>query len=261
MKNSNKTFYEKLHIETFKDYIPGNVYYFDVVDSTNSQAKYAENVPDKSLFIAERQKAGRGRRGRVWSSPAGCGIWMTIYLKPDILPDDISKLTLLAGLAVSRAISGSTIKWPNDVLIGNKKVCGILTEAIADNSEIKCVVVGIGINVNTETFPDELIDKATSLFLETGTKQKREDVLCLVLQEFYLLYENFTQKGFGEIYKEYINKCSTIGKEVLLIKNCIETKATAVGMTENGELLVDIDGKKEVINSGEVSVRGLLGYN
>lgn len=261
MKNTNENSYEKLNIEMIKDSVPGNVYYFDVVNSTNSMAKLAENIPDKSLFIAETQSSGRGRMGRDWSSPAGCGIWMSIYLVPDIPAEDVSKLTLLAGLAVSKAIPGSSIKWPNDVLLGNKKVCGILTEAVAGADGIRCVVVGIGINVNTKAFPHELTDRATSLYIETGKKQSREDVLNSVLKEFFSLYESFVKNGFSDMYDEYIQKCITIGKDVLLIKNSKEIKATAVGMTEAGELLVDIDGNREVVNSGEVSVRGLLGYN
>ena len=261
MRTENLCSYEKLNIAAIKDCVPGSVYYFDSVDSTNSKAKLSKNVPDKSIFVAETQKSGRGRMGRNWSSPAGCGLWLSIYLVPDILAEDISKITLLAGLAVSRTIPGSSIKWPNDVLLGDKKVCGILTEAVADSEGIKCVVVGIGINVNTQAFPEELADKATSLYLETGKKQKRENVLNSVLKEFFLLYESFIKNGFSDIYDEYIQKCITIGKDVLLIRNNEETKATAIGMTDTGELLVDIAGNREVVNSGEVSVRGLLGYN
>ena len=240
--------------------VPGRVYYKEITDSTNLDAKRSENAPDKSIFLADMQTSGRGRLGREWSSPEGCGIWMSIYLKPQTPMEDISQLTLIAGLAVSRVIDGTKIKWPNDVLIKDKKVAGILTEMSAQNGKINHVIVGVGINVNNKSFPLELRDKATSLYIETGTAIEREKLICDITKEFFLMYDKFLSESFSVFKEEYTRKCVTLGREIYLIENEEKRVARAVGITEKGELLAEINGKTEVVNSHEVSVRGLLGY-
>ena len=252
---------DRINPELLKKNVPGNVYYFNEVDSTNIEAKRAENVPDRSVFIAETQTGGRGRLGRKWSSPLGSGIWMSLYLEPEISACDVSKLTLVAGLSVCRAIKGSRIKWPNDVLIGDKKICGILTEMSAEIDRVNRVIVGIGVNVNNEVFGIDLIEKATSLYRETGKKHSREKLAADILSEFFELYDKFVEKGFDSIKEEYTKKCITLNREVIIIRNGQEMLAQAVDITENGELLVEVDGNRFIVNSGEVSVRGLLGYN
>lgn len=252
---------DRINPELLKKNVPGNIYYFNEVDSTNIEAKRSENVPDRSVFIAETQTGGRGRLGRKWSSPLGSGIWMSLYLEPEITACDISKLTLVAGLSVCRAIKGSRIKWPNDVLIGDKKICGILTEMSAEIDRVNRVIVGIGVNVNNEVFGIDLIEKATSLYRETGKKHSREKLAADILSEFFELYDKFLEKGFDSIKEEYRKKCVTLNREVVIIRNGLEMLAQAVDITENGELLVEVDGNRFIVNSGEVSVRGLLGYN
>lgn len=250
----------KIDPKKIKSAVPGEVYFFETTKSTNIEAKFAKNVPDKSLFLAERQEAGRGRLGRNWSSPAGTGIWMSIYLEPKITANNVAQLTLLAGFAVSRAIPDSLIKWPNDVLLSGKKVCGILTEMVTEKGRPDRVIVGIGINVNTENFPMDLADKATSIYLETQKISDREEVAIAVLSEFFELYDEFTAKGFDAFYNDYIQKCVTIGREVVIINGDDQKKAKAVSITENGELVIETENGRETVNSGEVSVRGLLGY-
>ncbi len=252
---------DRINPEIIKKSVPGKVYYFNSVDSTNIEAKRAENVPDKSVFIAETQTGGRGRLGRKWTSPSGCGICMSLYLEPEISAGDVSVLTLVAGLSVCRAIKGSRIKWPNDVLIGDKKICGILTEMSAEIDRVNRVIVGIGVNVNNEVFGIDLIEKATSLYRETCRKHSREKLAADILSEFFGLYDKFLEKGFEALKDEYAKKCVTLNREVVIIRNGIEQSAYAVDITENGELLVEVDGKSFAVNSGEVSVRGLLGYN
>ncbi len=247
--------------EKLKKSVPGNVYYFKSTESTNLEAKATKNVPDKSLFIAETQTGGRGRLGRKWSSPAGAGIFMSLYLEPEISAVDVSLLTLIAGLAVCRRIKGSKIKWPNDVLINGKKVCGILTEMSAEMDRVSKVIVGIGVNVNNEVFGIDLIEKATSLYRETGRKHMREKIASDILDEFFVLYDEFIQKGFAHLKDEYARNCTTLNHDVIILKNGNEYFAKAVDITDRGELLVERDGKIEAVNSGEVSVRGLLGYN
>ena len=241
--------------------IPGKVYYKAVTDSTNLDAKNAENAPDKSIFLADMQTNGRGRLGREWSSPEGLGIWMSIYLKPETDITDVSQLTLIAGLAVSRVIENTSIKWPNDVLISDKKVAGILTEMSAECGKIKHIVVGIGINVNNKDFPRELCDKATSIYIETGKISERETIISEIAKEFFSMYDKFLKDGFCIFKEEYEKKCATLDKEVYLINNGEKRIAKAIGVTDKGELIVESNGKEEIINSCEVSVRGLLGYS
>jgi len=254
MKNNG----EKLNLE--KIHVPGKVYYKEITESTNLDAKNAENAPDKSIFLADMQTNGRGRLGREWSSPKGCGIWMSILLKPQESISDFSQITLIAGLAVSRVIKGTVIKWPNDVLISCKKVAGILTEATLENGKVKNIIVGIGINVNNKDFPDELSDKATSIYIETGIISDREQLISNVAKEFFVMYDKFLKNAFSAYKKEYTDKCITINKDVYLIKNDEKRIAKAIGITDKGELIVEENGKEEIINSCEVSVRGLLGY-
>lgn len=252
---------EKINPQRLKAAVSGNVYYCSTTESTNLEAKRCMNVPDKSVFIAETQTAGRGRLGRAWTSPPGCGIWMSIYLEPEIPAPVVSQLTLLAGLAVSRAIPDSKIKWPNDVLIDGKKVCGILTEMSAEMDRVSRVIVGIGINVNNKLFPAELVGKATSIYRETGKITDREELAKSVLKEFFDLYDEFLSKGSESFIAEYSEKCATLGREVVIISKGESKIAKAVEIAGNGELIIERDGKREAVHSGEVSVRGLLGYN
>ncbi len=239
--------------------IKGEVFFFETTPSTNLEAKLLENVPSKSVFLAEEQTKGRGRLGRSWDSAKGSGIYMTIYLEPEIQSDDIAKLTLLAGLAVARVIKKSTIKWPNDIILKSKKVSGILCELVTKPDK-NAVLVGIGINANNKEFSLDLKDKATSLFLETGKKQDRTKLVIDVVKEFFKLYDKFLKKGISVFMKEYRKKCSTLGKNVIVEENGTKTKAMAVDVTDAGELLILVNGEEKKISFGEVSVRGLLGY-
>ncbi len=252
---------DRINPDELKASVPGRVYYFSETASTNAEAKREENVPDKSLFIAEAQTAGRGRLGRKWSSPKGSGIWMSLYLEPQIPAASVSQLTLIAGLAVSRAIEGSSIKWPNDVLLEGRKVSGILTEMTAEMDRVSRVIVGIGINVNNEVFGIDLLLKANSLYLSTGRKHDRTQLTKAVLEEFWQLYDRYTAEGFSSLRREYIKKCATLSREVVLIRDGEELVAKAIDISENGGLIVNHNGRRLEVSSGEVSVRGLLGYN
>ncbi|MCD8390297.1 MAG: biotin--[acetyl-CoA-carboxylase] ligase, partial [Firmicutes bacterium] len=197
-------------LETKK--IGRNLHYFYQIDSTNNEAKRAWESVDGSVFIAEIQTGGKGRLGRGWSSPAGTGIWMSILLKPDIKPWDASKITQAAGLAVCRALKpyGARIKWPNDIIIGTKKVCGILTEMSAETDMVDYIVCGIGINVNNESFDDEISERATSIYIESGKKHSRAEIVCGVLKEFENLYEEFLESGIKNMLDEYTSLCVNI---------------------------------------------------
>lgn len=246
-----------------------DVLYLDETDSTNVQAKKLGEAEGKhgTLIVSDRQTAGKGRRGRGWDSPSGASIYMSILLRPDILPDKAPMLTLVMALAVARAVREITgeeagIKWPNDIVLNKKKICGILTEMSAEIDYINHVVIGVGINVNTEDFPEEIKKTATSLFIETGKKWKRSEFIAAVMKYFEEYYEIFLKtqnlKMLQEIYNGFlVNKDS----QVRVLEPGNEFDGWALGINETGELLVrKADGEITEIYAGEVSVRGIYGY-
>lgn len=167
----------------------GNLHFFPEIHSTNTHAmQQAEaGAPDGSVYFADAQTAGRGRAAHSWSSPPGSGLYASILLRPRIAPADILWLSLAAGLAVQAAIRAVTtleadLRWPNDLLFGRKKICGILTELNAEVTRVRHVVVGIGINVHQSNFPEDLRPIATSLFFETGRAWPRQQLLLALLQ-------------------------------------------------------------------------------
>jgi BirA family transcriptional regulator, biotin operon repressor / biotin---[acetyl-CoA-carboxylase] ligase len=167
----------------------GNLHFFPSIHSTNTHAmQQAESgAPDGSVYFADEQTAGRGRGAHAWTSPPGSGLYVSILLRPRIAPADILWLSLAAGLAVHRAIQTVTslqpdLRWPNDLLFGPRKFCGILTELNAEVTRVRHAVVGIGINVHQPKFPPELSPIATSLFIETGRNWPRQDLLLALLQ-------------------------------------------------------------------------------
>lgn len=245
------------------------VYYRKDTGSTNEDAKeVAENGGTHgSLVVAESQSSGKGRRGRVWSSEKGSTISMSLLLRPTFSPSVAPKLTLLMALAVAEVLHHLTdqkvsIKWPNDVLVNGKKVCGILTEMSAEMDCINYVVIGVGINVNNTEFPEEIAATATSLLNEVGNRMGRTDIIINVMDFFEYYYGLFEEhqdlSDFVNLYDSYlINR----NKEVRVLDPKGEYTGTAQGINDNGELIVQKeDGTFVRVDSGEVSVRGVLGY-
>ncbi len=243
------------------------IYFYEETDTTNNRARELalEGVPEGTLVVAEKQTDGRGRRGKVWESPLGTGIWMSLVLRPQIMPAEASVLTLLCGLATAEAIEAETglsagIKWPNDILINGKKAVGILTEMDCEMSEVHFVIPGIGINVNTASFPPEIADIATSLYLECGKTVSRRRLVHKVLERLEEHYETFLRTGsFTAMLEDYRKHCITLGKEVHVLGR-EPFFAEALDITPEGELLVRRadNGKEEVVFSGEVSIRGVI---
>ena len=244
-----------------------SIYFYEETDTTNNRARELalEGAPEGTLVVAETQTAGRGRRGKVWESPLGTGIWMSLVLRPQIMPAEASVLTLLCGLATAEAIEAETglsagIKWPNDILINGKKAVGILTEMDCEMSEVHFVIPGIGINVNTASFPPEIADIATSLYLECGKTVSRRRLVHKVLERLEEHYETFLRTGsFTAMLEDYRKHCITLGKEVHVLGR-EPFFAEALDITPEGELLVRRadNGKEEVVFSGEVSIRGVI---
>lgn len=245
------------------------VVYYEETDSTNNRAKDSgeKGGTHGTLFVADRQVAGKGRRGRAWESPAGTSIYMTILLYPDMLPTKAPQLTLLMALAVAEGIRKVTgiktgIKWPNDIVIHGKKVCGILTEMSAEIDYINYVVIGVGINVNQETFPQELRERAISLKSELGTNVKRSELIAATMESFENYYEIFRKtEDLLEVKELYNDLLVNIDKEVMVLEPGHEYEAYALGINNTGELIVRMpDGQEKEVYAGEVSVRGVYGY-
>ncbi len=245
-----------------------NILFYDAIDSTNLEAKRkaTEGAPHGTLIIADTQTSGRGRLGRNWSSPAGQGIWMSLLLRPSFTPAMAPKLTLLAAMAVSDVLNNlglfCAIKWPNDIIINGKKVCGILTEMATDGDHISHVVVGIGINVHNDCFPEDIEKIATSIFKEYPEYNvKREFLMCEIIKRFEFYYNTFiieeTLSFMCEVYNERLVHRNT---DVFIVEGEEIRQGRCLGIDKQGLLVVEFEGIKESITSGEISVRGIYGY-
>ena len=251
------------------------VIFYEETDSTNARAKdlIRAGAEGGTLVAADMQTAGRGRLGRSFSSPSGEGIYMSLILKPELSPDRFSMLTILAAMAIARAFEAlydlkADIKWPNDILVNNKKTVGILTEGVPPDH----VIIGIGINVNNREFPDSLVN-AGSLLLETGQPQDRGTLLYTVLSGFSELYARFlSSQDLSFITEEYNRRLIHMDKEIFVIPfdrtmdsadpYALSTEGLSPvlcrGIEKSGALMVeDTAGHISFLNSGEVSVRFL----
>lgn len=242
-----------------------------VIDSTNNRARELalEGADEGTLIIAKTQLEGRGRLSRSWISPRGKGIWMSLILKPDLSPDQAPHITAIAAVAIRKALNRATgldigIKWPNDIIIDGKKVCGILTEMHADIDRIYYVVVGIGINVNMtqEDLPVELSSTATSLRIALGRNLDRRQLIALIMEEIEEIYYTYLE---NRDFKQILDLCRqysvTLNRPVKVIGRDTSFEGFAVDFDEDGSLLVKKeDGNIIKVMSGDVSVRGEGGY-
>ena len=251
------------------------LYYFDSLDSTNLQAKRLaeEGAPHGTLVVADQQTAGRGRRGRGWSSPAGSNLYFTLLLRPQISPDKASMLTLVMALAVAEGISQCCegadgkqkpgINWPNDIVLNGRKVCGILTEMSLSVEQdcIQYVVIGVGINVAHQDFPEEMRDRAVSLEEIYGSVG-RSLLLRSVLQAFEKAYEEFVSaESLSPLRGRYEAFLRNRDQKVRVLDPKGDFEGIARGIRETGQLLVELpDGEIREVYAGEVSVRGIYGY-
>ena len=245
------------------------VNWYDVLDSTNLQAKMdaERGAGQGALVVADMQTAGRGRRGRAWSSPPGTNVYFTLILKPELAPDKASMLTPVMGLAVAEGIRRSCglealIKWPNDIVINGKKVCGMLAEMSVEQNYIHYVVIGVGINVGLQEFPEEIADTATCLAKECGGSVPRAELVANIMRAFEEYYALFIECGnLHKLKKQYDRLLVNNGGEVQVLDPKGEFRGIARGINELGELLVEKeDGSVAEVYAGEVSVRGIYGY-
>jgi len=251
------------------EWVAKEVLYFDTIDSTNTKARELaeKGYPSGTLVVADKQESGKGRRGRSWVSPSGTGIFMTLMIKPDINPNNASMLTLVAALAVAKAITSVTgeealIKWPNDIVVNSKKVCGILTEMNAQFDYINHIVVGIGINVHNESFPEEISQMASSLMIEAGGRRfHRAQIIAETMAYFEQYYDTFLKtQDLSALVREYDELLVNRNKSVRVLDPKEPFDGKAMGITSKGELIVDTWESRKLVSSGEVSVRGIYGY-
>lgn len=250
------------------NYIGKSIIHYETIDSTNNKARdmAMEGGEEGLVVIAEEQTKGRGRLGRAWTTPKSSAAAFSIVVRPSIKPEDASGLTLIMGDAVCRAIRKVTglnagIKWPNDIIINGKKVCGILTEMNGEMERINHIILGVGININVDEFPEDIEHIATSLNLELGRFVSRKEIVAEVFNEFELLYDDFKQNGLKNIMDEFKSYSVTLGRGVRVISINEEFEGEAVDITEDGLLVVKLeDGSTRNVISGDVSVRGINGY-
>lgn len=255
---------KKLELNT--NFIGKNIIHLETVDSTNDYLKKINNqVEDGTVVISDEQTKGKGRLGRKWQSKSREGIWMSIILKPEIIPYKAPFITLIAGASIVKALNNlqvpAKIKWPNDIVINNKKVSGILTELSADIEKTNYIIVGIGINVNNSEFDRDLKEKATSLYKE-HYKLSKVDIVTEILHELEKLYKDYIDRDCKEetlkICKEY---SAIINKDVYIVKENEKELVKCVDINKEGNLIVrDSNNKLKEIISGEVSIRGVKGY-
>jgi len=236
--------------------------YLERTGSTQTVAheRYAAGDGEGTVVLAEEQTAGKGRMGRSWHSPRGKGLWFTLLLEPRISVRAAPQLTYVLSVAVCRAIRRATglaaaIKWPNDIWIDGKKVCGILLESAAEDDRLKYVAAGIGIDVNVDRseWPAEIADRATSLRAAAGRPFERERLLADCLLELEFWYHHFWKEGFPGVRTVWESLCETIGRTVRLGTGTASIAGVAVGMDDEGALLVRRDdGTIDRVVSGDI---------
>lgn len=238
------------------------IHYLETVESTQNLARAAaeEGAAEGTLFLAEQQLNGRGRMGRNWVSPRGKGVWMSMVLRPSVPIHFAPQLTLMTAVALCRSLKRITslpigIKWPNDLLIEGKKISGILLESAAEDERLRYVIAGIGISVNLEEqdYPEELLEKATSLRISAGRKWLREDVIADFLKEWEQLYFLYQEQGFGPIITLWEALSVSLGKPARLITPQGDMMGIPIGLDESGAIRIQLsDGTVKPVFSAEM---------
>ena len=265
-KDKDLLTYDNISYKLNTNIIGKKILHFETIESTNNYAKkIALEELDGTVIISEEQTKGRGRVGKQWYSKSGEGIWMSIILKPDIIPQKAPFITLIAGASIVKALNKlgveTFIKWPNDITINNKKVAGILTELSTEVDKINYIVLGIGINTKTMKFSQEISEIATSLYKE-GYEISRVDIVKAILEEFEKLYLQYVNEN---VRKETLSICrkysAIIGKDIYLIKEDEKELVRCLDINDDGNLIVRNENNiiQEII-SGEISIRGVKGY-
>lgn len=258
----------------------GKIICLESIDSTNNYLKTmaAEGAAEGTVIVANHQTAGRGRMGRSFVSPPGKGVYLSILLRPEYAPNQIISLTSMAAIAICEAIEAVSniktgIKWVNDIVAGEKKICGILTEMslAGESGQVRYVVIGAGVNVlhSKEDFPDEVLRKATSLSMLGAENISRPRLAAEMINSLDRMYEllpdtkaEAEEEGTkAEFREKYRRRSTTIGRNIKVLREGGEIDAFAEDIDADGRLIVHYpDGRREALGFGEISVRGKYGY-
>ncbi|MCX7990983.1 MAG: biotin--[acetyl-CoA-carboxylase] ligase [Proteobacteria bacterium] len=248
--------------ESFKGLSFGKeLFQFISIDSTNSYAhRVSESAREGAIIISEQQTAGRGRRGRIWFSPFGKSLYFSVILKPRLPVTVLTRLTIVVGVSVADALKSFGIdvnlKWPNDIMINNRKIGGILSELYSEGETAKYVVLGVGINVHCEKdeFPEELRDIAGSVYSTTGKKIDRSKLLLEIIRVFERRYDSFIFNNgeIGDVKEEWESIAYGKDKEIMITTGEIKEKGRVIGLKADGALLANIGGVLKEIYAGEI---------
>jgi BirA family biotin operon repressor/biotin-[acetyl-CoA-carboxylase] ligase len=255
---------EKIMSMLETEYVGREIHYFQKLSSTNTVAKEQakKGAKEGTVIIAETQTHGHGRLNRPWISPKG-GVWLSVILRPKFAPEEAPKMTLITSVAVAKTLHRlyslkAEIKWPNDVLVDNKKVCGILTEASTNGKTVNFIIVGIGINANftLEALPDNLQMTATTLKEVLRENVNVEKLICALLKEFEEQYVLFREKKFKALLEEWRRLAGFLGKKIEVTSFGESWIGRAVDIDESGALIIELaDGERKRVLAGDVTVR------
>ena len=259
-------------IEQLRESCPwqDSLLWFDSIDSTNTRARELakQGAPHGTVLIADHQTGGRGRRGRSFHSPAGVGIYMSVVLRPNCEPQALMHLTCATAVAMCDAVEHSArfrpgIKWTNDLVFNKRKIAGVLTElSFTNQGLVDFAVIGIGINCcqQEDDFPEDIRHIAGSLESVSGKKIDRAEVAAAMMDALYRMDQQL-QSNKAVILDQYRTDCITIGQEISLVRGDEVRYGKALDINSEGALIVQFsEGTTEIVNSGEVSVRGMYGY-
>jgi BirA family biotin operon repressor/biotin-[acetyl-CoA-carboxylase] ligase len=237
-------------------------HYFDEIDSTNNYARLLaeRGEPQGAVVIAERQTLGRGRLGRRWVSPPYVNLYCSVILRPTVAPADAPRITLTAAVALADAIErfgavAPTIKWPNDILAGGKKLAGVLTEAVSNSQRVEFVILGIGVNLNfsLEAMPPEIRDRATSLSILAGRNVSREAFLQRLIHDLDRCYAILEERGFAALAPRWDERFDLRGRRVRVEMTDRAIVGRAVGLDADGALIIEsADGGRQRVVAGDV---------
>ena len=262
MESSSSLFSEQIKEGLATEWLGRTIHYYDAVESTNLIAgELAQHgAPEGVVVLADQQLGGRGRGSHSWHSPARVGIYCSIILRPKMAPAKVQLITLMVSVAIVKAVALLTglsprVKWPNDILINDKKVAGILLESRVRGAETAYSVIGFGINVNNGSadFPEDMRENASSLLLELGESVDRSKLVVEIFSELEKIYHSFQRENFSVVLQQWRHHSSTLGQRVRIWQRDQSTEGVAVDLTEEGGLLLKVEGGKQiVVHAGEV---------
>ncbi len=243
-----------------------DIYRFGKIDSTNSHLLKLgdEGFPEGTVAVADEQVSGRGRFGRKWEAEPLSSLLFSMLLRPGFLKrDEMFILTFSAAVAVAEALENTAdvkpeLKWPNDILLDSKKVCGILLESSFDADRLNHIVLGIGVNVNQSLFPEELKEKATSLLLVTGRKFDREELLHMILNRFAAIYDTLKKGDFYSVMRRWRERSKMVGKKVELKLAERIFDGVVEDVTDDGAILIKTSSGLQRFNAGEITVSKIV---